>query len=427
VVVIVFIWNILSSLSVGYKIVHPYLLFQFMLLAYLLWLILVKFFGFSQIWENTWLAQNFFNDSVIQIKTLKLILYFLLFSHLGALSHKVRYPTTTVNNKIPNVSHEKLILMQKKSRFLFLLFIPYFLCYTLFYVYAVLEYGYFILYDPSNVVQAPIWLSLADDICRTLFWVYIATKPRLKDAKKIIIYYFGMLILSLGMGTRGIIFSEMLVIIASLSYLGYIISVKKIILLGLLLLFLSPVIEYVRMKNFSSDNKYIESVINSQGSALYAVGATVKYEKQIPQPQTKYLFGPIVEFSKSIAGKEENRNNVNELPRLPQVLSLYISPFDFMLGWGFGNSIVSEFYIFGGIFGLCVLSFLFIYFFVSFFDRYRNFTLIFISFISLRICLFSVRENPLYIPVQLCFPFLIYILFLIYVNYLRRLQIKYER
>ncbi|OJV38890.1 MAG: hypothetical protein BGO29_10780 [Bacteroidales bacterium 36-12] len=413
--IVVFSWMIFSSLQTGYKILHPYILYLFMILGYILWAIFIEFFGLSKFRSELWIIDNFFNTDTMKTKVILLIIYFLLFTHLGALTHKAIYPNVSFSEKTPNINHNLLISIQKQSRILFFIFIPYFLIYTLSYVMAVLKDGYIVLYDPDNFFKVPIWLSLADDIVRTLFWMYIATKPNFKDAKKIITIYFIILIISLGMGTRGIIFGEMIGIIAIFSYLGYTFPFKKIVGFGIVILLISPIIEDFRQKEtVVFEDNFIKSAITSQGLPIYSLGATLEYENILPDPKQKYLIGPLVEFFNNVKQTENEITGIKDIPRLPQVISFYVSESSFFSGWGIGNTIIAEFYIFGGYWALAFLSFLYTFLLVSFFDRYRNFTLIFISLISLRIIFFTVRENPMYIIVQLFLPIIIYIILRLY-------------
>ena len=183
---------------------------------------------------------------------------------------------------------------------------------------------------------------------------------------------------------------------------------------GMILILLSPIIETQRV-NGLHDDEYFTSMISSQGLPLLSIPAALLYEQDLPPNKYKYIYGPFTEFANSFSSKSTYYNE-NNLPRLPQVLTYKIDDNSFNSGWGMGNSIISEFYIFGGIIGLSLLSFLYPILFLNFFDKYNSFFAIFISFISMRMFIFTVRENPTYIIVSNLYSIIIFVIFWIYIK-----------
>lgn len=416
-VVIAFFWSVFSLYKNGFSLFHPYFIFLYCVFGYIVWNIFFNFIG-AKSWEDLWLADQFLADKSVLYKTNLLVLYFILFSNIGALIFIYKNQNNSFESRIPNISESQLLEYRFFAKKFYFYSLPFVFLYVFNYVLAVYQHGYLILYDPDKFYKLPVWLSLADDITRVFFWTFIVTKPTLTESKKVIITYLFITFLFLGMGTRGIVFSEFLAIGAAIVYLGYKFSLKKFALVGLSILLLSPIIEKLRVNDYELQNSLLTSVIGSQGLPLLSVSAAISFENELPTDSYKYIYGPISEFLNS-----SPINTINDLPRLPQVLSFLLDEDSFNLGWGMGNTIISEFYIFGGVLGLCVLSLLYTYFLLKLFISYQSLILMFSSFISMRIIFFTVRENPAYIIVQLIYPLIIFCIFVVFMKY-KSLKIK---
>lgn len=410
-VVFAFFWSVFSLYRNGLSLLHPYLIFLYSVFGYIVWNIFFNIIGVV-VWEDLWLADQFLTDNSVIYKTNLLVLFFILFGNLGAIVFLSKNQDVSYENRTPYLHPDKIYQYRFFAKKFYFFSLPFVLLYVFYYVSAVYKYGYLVLYDPDNFYKVPAWISLADDITRVFFWVYIVTKPTLEESKKVLISYLFLTLLFLGMGTRGIVFGEFLAIAASVVYLGCNFSFRKVAVVGLFILLLSPIVGNLRVDEFDTNDSFLKSIVESQGLPLLSISAAISYEPMLPEDSYKYIYGPIVEFFSDVEYK-----TIDDLPRLPQVLSALLDENSFNIGWGMGNTIISEFYILGGVFGLCFLSFLYSFFLLKLFISYRSFVLMFISFISMRIIFFSVRENPTYIIVQLIYPLIIYYLFMFYMKF----------
>lgn len=419
--VIIYTWILLSTYKLGYNFAHPYFLFLFSFLGFILWNNLTTLLGITNFWENIYIGEFFFNNPDTQRKTYMLINYSMCFFHLAAITAAILWGTTLKDCPI-NYQSPKINFFQHVCKHLYWLSLPFYLLYISFFVHAVLTQGYFILYG-NDQIQSPALLGLSDDISRALFWIYVLTKPTQKDSKYVFISYLIMTILSLGMGSRGLTFCELLALLSLRLYWGYPINLKKIIIIGSALIILSPIIFFIRLQsNVQFNQDFVTELVSQQGLPQISIAATLHYEEDLPNKKHIYLFGPLVEFSQSVTNRLGLTNlkiedNVDELVRLPQAISYKFDSNSFLDGWGMGDSFIGEFYIFGGTIGLCILSFLYILIILKLFMHQKYFFGLFCCYYSLRYFLFTVRENPIYILVSLTIPIFIYFtLWLLYYN-----------
>lgn len=419
--VFIYIWIFFSTYKLGFNFAHPYFLFLFSFLGFILWNNVTTLLGITNFWENVYIGEFFFKDPIIQKKTYLLMSYSMCFFHLGAIIAAILWGTTLKDCPL-DYQTPKIRFFQHVCKHLYWLSVPLYILYISFFVYAVLTQGYFVLYG-NDQIQSPALLGLSDDISRSLFWMYVLTKPSQKDSKYIFISYLIITLLSLGMGSRGLTFCELLALLSLRLYWGYPINFKKIIIIGSALIILSPIIYFVRLKNdVRIDQNFVTELVGQQGLPLISIAATLHYEDELPKNKHMYLFGPIIEFGQSITNRIGLTNikmedNINNLVRLPQVISYKFDSNSFLDGWGMGDSFIGEFYTFGGIIGLCILSFFYILLILKLFMHQKYFFGLFCCYYSLRYFLFTVRENPTYMLVSLIIPIAIYFtLWLLYYN-----------
>ena len=73
--VIIYTWILLSTYKLGYNFAHPYFLFLFSFLGFILWNNLTTLLGITNFWENIYIGEYFFNNPDTQRKTYMLINY----------------------------------------------------------------------------------------------------------------------------------------------------------------------------------------------------------------------------------------------------------------------------------------------------------------------------------------------------------------
>lgn len=281
-------------------------------------------------------------------------------------------------------------------------------------------------------------LGISDNIFYTGVFLYLATYPKGKIYRWVIIIFLIASIIELGSGRRGPTICNMFVLLAYLGCRGLKLSIKKLCLLSLALvafLYLSFAFALTRNDSIadigSVDTESLsfvaENVFWQQGVTLDCViGETVYMENKLEDKEL-YLFAPLHSilfgsFLSDILGIRRYNMAVNDKDKVENSWSIAAmitynkDPESYYAGFGLGGSMVAEAYCCGGMFGVMFWPFLFMFTSVLFWDKYKNNTVIFFLLLSgLGNWFFSPRSMMLmHIPsILYAFVFISFILLLI--------------
>ncbi|WP_302457726.1 O-antigen polysaccharide polymerase Wzy [Bacteroides fluxus] len=417
----VYVWICYSAHLIGYKYSHPYFLFLYAFLGFILWNNVTTFVGITNYWDGYFsLGEEYYRKEYVHNQTYVAVILSMLFFHLIAIVMGGEQKTF-LSLKSISYSSNKIRFFQNNSYTLYWIFYPLYVIYILYLVYYVMTLGYMSLFGEDSF-KPPLILGLADDCARTFFWIYVLTKPPKDKLRKVILSYGILLCLALLKGGRGAVFCEFLAFLPLFEYLGKEIPLKKIILIGSAILILSPIIFYIRLGQDISerDESILKAIVSQQGVSIATVSAAIVHENDLPRCNQVYLWGPLVEFKdylfERLSGSNVQLTSPEKLPKLSQIMSFLVDRKAYYNGWGFGSSYIAEFYIFGGFIGVALLSLAFMGFLLRMFQERESFFILFFSFISIKAIVFSLRDNPFAIIVSSFFPIIIYFCFYLYYN-----------
>lgn len=425
-IIIIFAWNIYSFCKSGGKLFHPYILFLIAFFTFLLGRILLDILGHSDFAQTIWFTTYTFEPN-IQKGILNLISLSLLFVQLGSLV--AIYLVSIKKNTNKGSSWAFNYPLKKIGLLMFLIaVIPYSIS-IIQQILFVISNGYVALFsNKSLIVQNPI-LRLSDDIYKMGLFLFFACYPSKKEIKIPMIIYIILLGFTLLIGRRGVVFTEILCLIAYLGFRNEI-KIKNFIITGFVLIVLSFMMNMYRINESLPTDKFtpkklIETFLFEQGGTSQFIGYTLEQDKNI-KGSWEYLLDPIIfTLKNSLPGlkkptKGQSLEVVNERYSLSQKIAYKTNPELYLQGNGLGTSFIAEFYVFGGYLGVAFMSFLFMFIIIYFIENYK-FTVVgmFLLFFILPQFFFSPRAHPFdFIPFILR-P-LIFLIFLQYFFPLKR-------
>lgn len=335
----------------------------------------------------------------IVFEYLNAILFFFLFIHIGAL--------IAFKGAKKNISNSWIY--DKKIEFYGTLLFYIFLIPSLFYYYEYLKQvflagGYKYKYGISTS-ELNLFIRISDDLLKLGFYMILASKCKLsKIVFPCIIFLMIQFTLSIISGSRVFFISQALFILVYLS-MRLKIKMRSIIMVLLAFISFSIFVRNLRAtddyniedatsnKNNSILDEIKESFILPQGASMHTISLTT-YLIDINRIEysLQYIVPPLLKDS----GYKEDYSE-NDYNFLADRLSVILIPKEFRSGGGLGSSIIAEFYIYGGVISIMILSTLYGYI-VCYLNRIKykskNINLLFIIILP---GLFYVgRAHPLY-------------------------------
>jgi oligosaccharide repeat unit polymerase len=376
-VIFLFVFTLCFSLFyVKVPLYHPYILFLCTFFLFLLSRVFLDIVGVGDFAKNDYFIYYTFPKHV-QYKILELLILALSFIHLGTLFAFKKTHRYQNQNYLPTSIFTKNI--KKITLIIFYSSLVPCLLYILIVISYVVKNGYISLYTSTgSIVTNPI-LKVGDDVCTCAFYLFLACFPNKKELKVPLIIFGGLLILSLGIGLRGMVFTQVFTLIA---YLGFRNMINKkilgIIILGIIVL--SQTIEQIRIrKDISSlrSQSIIEKFLHSQGTSVMVVGLSVQEKENLKDVSifspllymTHYSF--IAKMLNLAPHKGQSKEFISVTRNLDATLAYKVNKTAYLNGNGMGTSMIAEFYVWGGglgvIFGSCVC----LYFIIYFFEKYK--------------------------------------------------------
>lgn len=246
----------------------------------------------------------------------------------------------------------------------------------------------------SNMSLADKMLDLSDNVFYMGTYLYFATYPKGRLYKFILLLFVVGSVLELGSGQRGTTIIQLFFVLTYCGCRGLRLSLKKVFAFSLLFFFfLYFSFVFATARNSSLSNmgsveigalsQVAEIFFWQQGVTLdLVVGETIRMEDQLPN-QALYVFNPFYAFLfgsplSDLLGIRtyhpfiQNKDKVEKSWGLGAKLMYNIDAVSYYNGAGTGSSLVAEAYCFGGLIGVSVWSFLFMYYPLIFWEKYRN-------------------------------------------------------
>lgn len=383
--IICFIWSIISMLWCKINIFHPYILFMFSFGIFIesrvILDVLCEDIFFNQ--KTLFGYSGFFSINVSK-QLLEQITLSILFLNLGAL---YAFYLNKENNKLRIEDTNTIYNIRRIGLFFFYSFLIPYIMYLIDIFLYVTKNGYLSIYLLDEpIISNPI-LKISDDICLFGLFLYLSSYPKNKLYKFVIIFYFITVFMKLGIGARG---SFVASILTFLSYYGFRNRIKKkavfcFIGIAMCIISLSQIVLEVRNDGFNSlsyekiqsilSNNFLISFVYQQGATIEVLGFIIEKKEEFANPYY-YALGPLYNsfitypILKKIdplkCNDKQSVENANSSYRIAHKLSYLLDSNLYLSGQGVGSSIVSELYLFGGIFSISIFLFILMFILVYF-------------------------------------------------------------
>jgi oligosaccharide repeat unit polymerase len=401
-VMILFMYTLCISLFyTRVSLFHPYILFLCTFFLFMLSRVFLDVLGAENFAKNDFFVYHTFSDNV-QHKILLLLALTLLFMHLGALlalKNTQKYQDESCHTPTSGKSIKRIALM-----LFYIGMIPYLLN-ILTVISYVVQNGYTSLYVANEEIVANPILKIGDDICALGFYFFLACFPDKKEMKLPVVIFGCLLILSLGIGLRGAIFTQIFTLIA---YFGFrrMMNKKLLAVMLLAIAMLSQAVGQIRAKKDVSSSKSLiattEKFLHSQGTSIMVVGLSVQEKEKLEDVS---IFSPLLYMVKySLVAKMLNlappkgqgEDFIKATKSLDATLAYNVDKTAYLTGNGMGTAMIAEFYVWGGYLGVILGSFGCLYFIIYVFERYKYSTLgMFLLLYVLPSFFFWPRSHPL--------------------------------
>jgi oligosaccharide repeat unit polymerase len=216
-------------------------------------------------------------------------------------------------------------------------------------------------------------------MCALGFYLFLACFPQKKELKLPVVIFGGLLLLSLGIGLRGTVFTQIFVLIA---YFGLRSMMNKkllgVIVLGVIVL--SQVVGQIRAQKDVSSLKsqtMVEKFLQSQGTSIMVVGLSVQEKEKLENVSilsplfytANYSF--IAKMLNQSPPKGQGEEFISTTKSLDATLAYNANKAAYLSGHGLGTSMIAEFYVWGSFLGVILGCFVCLYFIVYIFERYK--------------------------------------------------------
>lgn len=370
---------------------HPYILLLLTFSVFMCSRIVLDALALSDVPFNVkgWGIGGYF-DVATSHKMLALVAFTLLFFNMGAYYAFLRtekYASRSREN-VHAARHIRLIREIGLGCFCVAL-IPYTIrLYTIFEF--VITHGYTAVYL-QPVINNPI-LSISDDICLLGLFLYFSTYPARGSTFYLLIFIYLIIIFSsMGGGSRGATMLSALSLVAYAGFRGMNFNRKvtfSVAAVGIALILVSQIMAVGRNSKFSSfsatsgnGDSFVTTFFVQQGLSICTIGFMIENEDKIKN-KFLYFISPIFNPVRGFKGgnSEDSANNGYVLlHKLPYM----VNPKDYLNGHGTGGSFIIDAYAAGGVPGVIIISFAWMFAVLYFVERYKY------TWIGLTIILFS--------------------------------------
>lgn len=402
----IWVWTFFSCNFLGLSYYHPYRMFLIAFFIFLLGRVFLDVLRVMDFASDIFFIEGLNFGISTQFMMLSLINLFMLFLHFGIIGGSMIKEGEQV---LQHWKHDPVL--ERVGFFLFWAFLLPAIIYWYQFISFVFEYGYRGLNSESVIISSNIFIRLSDDMLMCGYFLLLSSKTTIKKLRWPTLIYIFILLATLLTGRRIFFFTQLLTIIA---YYGWRNKISKkcffAIAIGMVILAVIVGI-YRSITDFSAVNKYnfFSNFIADQGISVHSVGLTVDY---INQGDLSYDIRYLVQPLENIIGTVHSGYHADQLVShnffLADRLSSLFDQELFISGGGLGSSIVAEFYVVAGIWGVILGGFGFGFALIMISRVLFRFNIgMVILLITLPMLLFTPRAHPLLPLVELVKPLLI--------------------
>jgi oligosaccharide repeat unit polymerase len=339
--------------------------------------------GYLQL-ENSILFSRIILSNSTVIILLETLICNLLMSFLAFLIAYRRY-----NHQIRIISN---VSIEKVTKYILIILAPFVIMDGIIKFYFIQLNGYLALFN-GMLISGEIFQVLAyiTRIYKYIFFIYLSSGPSYKSFKLMSSLFVLVSLLDIISGKRG----HALILLILVLWYNYNYFSKKIrlIKIGLISTFIILISQFalILRSGISSSGIFqtILTFFELNGISVYVLGYIIELGDSLKNEGMPYFLSPIYDFFLRIIGEREifYRGNTVELLEntnyLGHELTYVINRNAFFQGNGTGSSYIAELYHFGGIVVVGLVTFLLIYFVISFEKRIRGSNIRFIVYLTI--------------------------------------------
>ncbi len=443
----IYLFCIALLLCIKTVIVFPYIFYLLTFGVFILSRVFLDVLGFEDayFYVATWAGDWSYFSLPIQFEMLNSIIFYLLFSFVGFLSSCLFINRSDCETCIKN---DSLILkIRRLGFFLFMIFCVPYLLYLYQAVKFVVENGYVAVYlnESSTTVDNPI-LRISDDLCLVGIYLYLSTFPVGKKYVFVSCFYIFTLLILLGTGGRSATFTQVLTFLVYLGIRGIRVDWRwmlRFVLIGFGLIYVAQLVNDFRDNGFKElDQKkdeviftqLVQSFFWQQGTSIQTIGRTIQYADEVTNGWL-YFVGPITNSLRENKLMEylglgipggQTLGTVMEGYSWANWLSYKVSPKYYLNGHGMGSSMIAESYLFGNMFGVMIVGYIYTFIIMRFIARCKKkYSYMYMLFYMLPVFFISPRAAPLSIITALYRPFCILFCIQLVCWYKRKCKLNY--
>jgi hypothetical protein len=256
----------------------------------------------------------------------------------------------------------------------------------------ILDNGYLARLQEEELVSNPI-LMISDDVCLLGAYLFFSTYPKGKLFYVVSLCYIVTILGQLGGGARGLLVTSAFGFLSYLSFRNIKINKKAIVCFGLIGALLINAFQIVGENRETGFAKFAEQPLNKtadklfylffwqQGNSIQTIGYIQEKADDI-QNKFLYFISPVfntIAMRKSALGKmmgigiptKQSIEQADTSYELHNKLSYMINQRTYLEGYGIGGSFIIDAYAAGGFFGVMVISFIWMYAWIYFIERYK--------------------------------------------------------
>ena len=269
-------------------------------------------------------------------------------------------------------------------------------------IYIALTQNYLSIYsvtsDGISIIEAIGYIA------KFIIPIYFLTLPQRKNKKwiylLILLYYLGEAL----QGARNTIVLFCVFILWYFAARGKVIKTRTIIIGGSILVFLCLLIMYMRdgAAYFMSGDSILVKILYSAGGTHMVFANYIDYRSSIPNDICYYFLAgvlhPILRYliNPSIYTSGRNLAMASYSVNLDHKLMYTLAPQSFADGRGFGSNCITEFWAFGGYFGVILIGALFLILFYYVEKKsYKNRIFFLLQFYMIQSAIWAPRSTPL--------------------------------
>lgn len=256
----------------------------------------------------------------------------------------------------------------------------------------ILDNGYLARLQEEGLISNPI-LQISDDVCLLGAYLFFAAYPKGKWFYLVSLCYMVTILGQLGGGARGLLVTSTFGFLSYLSFRNIKISYKTVlscVLIGVFLINAFQIVgenredgfeKFTEQKRDAAASKLFYLFFWQQGNSIQTIGYMQEKADDI-QNKFLYFVSPVfntIAMRKSTLGRilgigipaKQSIEQVNTSYELHNKLSYMINQNTYFEGYGIGGSFIIDAYAAGGFFGVMIISFIWMYAWIYFIERYK--------------------------------------------------------